>query len=190
MTEKKATRKSLVTPPTTPTEVRQVTRDLDTIDDIVIYAPTDAQKKAKSRLLVRLEDNPTVALVDMSCEDASKLASYNFKNYWGQAGFKDWLCNKTDFRERVEHLAHMSLDAAEVILRSDDPKLASAQVSLIGKIAELAAKLPKYANSGMLDAVVDQMNKAELAQFIQENTKQLKPAEFQDIVEAESDESK
>ena len=126
-----------------PREARKNTNQLgDTLPKLINYSPTDAQRKAKSRLIIALEENPMVSLEAITCDQASRLANYQFSKVWNEVGFKQWLTNSNEFRERVEYLAHLCLDKAEDLLRNEDTKLAGAQVSLIGKVSELANKLP------------------------------------------------
>lgn len=169
----------------TPREARNEANKLQAVEDFVLYEPTTGQKKAKARLLIQLEDNPVASLDKLTCEQASQLAKYDFRKVWGQPGFKYWLTNQNEFRQRVEHLANRALDAAEEILDSDDPRLAGAKVSVISKVTELAAKLPKQQSARMLDDVVANMGKKELEQFIRDNLskKQIPAAEFEDINE-------
>ncbi len=166
-----------------PRQARRESKQLDLVEDFVLWEPTSGQKKAKARLLVALEDNPVASLEQLTCEQASRLGKYDFRTYWSQPGFRNWLTNATEFRQRVEHLANKALDAAEEILDSDDPRMAGAKVSVIAKVTELAAKLPKQNDSRMLDAVVANMGKKELEQFIRDNLEktQLPIADFTDI---------
>lgn len=179
--EPKARRRSLLAP----REAKKEVNKLDLVEDFVLWEPTTGQKKAKSRLLISLQENPVATLESLTCEQASKLGKYDFRKYWGQPGFQAWLKNASEFRQRVEHLANRALDVAEEILDSDDPRLAGAKVSVISKVTELAAKLPKQADARMLDSVVADMGKKELEQFIRENLakSQIPTAEFEDINE-------
>lgn len=58
-------------------------------------------------------------------------------------GFESWFFNKQEFTERVEYLAHLSLDALEQIIVSQDPKAQSARVKAIQIVSDLANKMPK-----------------------------------------------
>ena len=177
-------RKPLVNLPS-PREARKSVKNLeDTIQNLVIYNPTPAQRKAKARLLIALEDNPVVSLDNLTAEQASNLSKYDCSKYWSTPGFREWLTGVNEFRERVEYLAYLSLDAAEEILLSDDPKLAGAKVSTISKITELAAKLPnKNSHDSYTDEFIQNMNRRQLEQFLQENMNQLPEADFEDIDE-------
>lgn len=173
-------RKSLISPPT-PREARRSVKDLpETLEQLVVYKPTTGQRKAKARLLIALEDNPTASLDTLTVEQASSLAKYDCSKFWSTPGFKQWLTGTNEFRERVEYLAYLSLDAAEEILLSDDPRMAGAKVSTIAKVTELASKLPgKAGGDRYADEFIQNMNRRELEQFLSKNIEKL-PAKAQD----------
>lgn len=158
---------------TTPTEVRKEANNLESlVDSVANYTPTDAQRRAKSRLLVSLDDNPMLSLDSITLEQASQLGGYSFKKYWNEPGFQQWLTNSAEFKQRVEYLAHLCMDKAEDILRQEDPKLASAQVSLIGKVAEIANKMPRSSGSGKgmtPDDKFSSMNMEQLQEWMSNN---------------------
>lgn len=173
-------RKSLISPPT-PRQAKSAVKDLsETVEQLVVYKPTPGQRKAKARLLIALEDNPVVSLDNITMDQASRLAKYDCSRYWSNPGFKEWLTGTNEFRERVEYLAYLSLDAAEEILLSDDPRMAGAKVSTIAKVTELASKLPNKAGKDRYaDEFIQNMNRRELEQFLSKNIDKL-PAKAQD----------
>jgi hypothetical protein len=182
---KLGSRKSLIDPPT-PREARSAVKDLsERVESLVLYKPTTGQRKAKARLMIALEDNPVVSLDSLTAEQATQLSKYDCSKFWSTPGFKAWLTGTNEFRERVEYLAYLSLDAAEEILLSDDPRMAGAKVSTIAKVTELAAKLPnKRGGDKYADEFIQNMNRRELEQFLKKNTDQLPAStevEYEDL---------
>lgn len=168
-----------------PKEAKEVAKSLpNALESLVLYRPTEGQRKAKARLLIALEDNPVTTLDSITAEEASRLAKYDCTKFWSTPGFKEWLTGVNEFRERVEYLAYLSLDAAEEILLSDDPRMAGAKVSMIGKVTELASKLPsKSSQDRYADEFIQNMNRKELEQFLKQNTPKLPAADFEDVTD-------
>ena len=174
-------RKSLIANPT-PEEGQSAAREFtNAVAEVVLWKPTVEQRKAKARLMVSLEENPMVALDSLSCEKASKWAQYSFTKYWKQPGFQDWLLGKNEFKSRAEYLSNLAMDAMEDIFLSDDPKLASAKVAAAKVVVELGRKMPsKSETGGFLDTMVQEMNRAQLEDFIRQNTPKAIDAEVVD----------
>lgn len=175
-------RQSLIDPPAPREAKRAVSNLAETVEPLINYKPTVPQRKAKARLLIALEDNPTASLDTLTAEQASRLSRYDCTKFWSTPGFKEWLTGRNEFKERVEYLAHLSLDAAEEILLSDDPRLAGAKVNTLAQISKLADKFPSTVNSQKFaDAFIQEMNRKELEQFIKQNVGKLPAAEFEDV---------
>lgn len=91
--------------------------------------------------------------------------------WWPQPGFRDWFCNKDEFRQRLEYLSHLALDAAEEILldRKANP---GARVNMAKLVIEAANKMPqKYAREVFADEKINQMDKRQLQDYISRNSK-------------------
>ena len=182
-------RKSLIDDPT-PREAHTAVKQLDkVISEVTLYSPTTAQKQAKARMLIALEENPIKAVGELTCAEASKLARYGFQKYWTVPGFQDWLLCRSEFKERVEYLKYIAMDAAEEILLSDDPKLASARVTLIKAVAVMGNEMPdKKDSNNLVDDFIQKMNKHELQQYIEKHVAQLPAAKVIDAEEIEPNE--
>ncbi len=178
-------RRSLIADPKPRESRNAVTKAAESIAEVVVWSPTDAQRKAKHRLMIALEDNPAVDLESITEEEASRLAKFSMRNYWSKPGFRDWLVGSNDFRVRAEYLAHKGLDAIEEILDSDDPRLAGAKVTAATKLWEITSKFPNKQSAGdrMADAFIQAMNLKEVNEYIEANKHlipELTDAEFVD----------
>jgi len=155
--------------------VKQVSETIQTsIKEGLIFTPSTKQRKLKSRLWVRLNENPVTDLTNVGRDYVESIVGESLKKWWSEPGFTDWLFNKMEQRERLEYLFELALDAAEEILTSDDPRSNSAKVAMVGKIAELAAKTPSKSDGEKFkDEFIQQMNRAQIEEFIKKNTARL-----------------
>lgn len=174
---------------TTPTEARRNNNQLAELTAAVLWTPTPGQRKAKARIMVALEENPVLSIDSLTCAQATELGKYSFGNVWNEPGFRQWLTGSREFKERVEYLTHLALDKAEDLLMNDSEKLAGAQVSLIGKVAELANKMPSRNNTDNDPTEqFSKMSKEQLMSWLAEQAKQLPPTVDVSPVEDESGE--
>ena len=137
------------------------------VEDI-LFQPNRTQEMNKARLWTRLSQNPLLIPEELSMTQVSEiLGSRALEPHWNKPGFRDWLMNRTEHRERIEFLFSRALDAAEGSLLSDDPKTANAKVNVLKILAELAAKYPTAATA-QKDVVAD-MSKEQLEEFLSKN---------------------
>jgi ABC-type branched-subunit amino acid transport system ATPase component len=102
-------------------------------------------------------------------------ASGAISRWWSLPGFKEWFRNADEFRQRLEYLANLSLDALEYVLV--DPKAqSSAKVNAAKLLMEVARKMPsKVAQERFLDEAIAGMSAKQLEEFVQKKSQQLLP---------------
>ena len=138
--------------------------------DSLIFIPTPSQRQVKARLLVRLSDNPLLEHSSLSLSESQSITgSSQIKDWWGRPGFKEWFLDQNEYRQRLEYLFALALDAAEEILLSTDPKSQGARVSMIKLLAELANKIPKENAAKYLDESISKMDRGQLESFLEKS---------------------
>lgn len=133
----------------------------------LIFAPSAAQRAAKTAFWVRYEELPLADIKDVNPTMAAQLSGCRtVATWWKKPGFEDWFLNKFEWKQRVEYLALLSLEIAEDIL-NDDRAPAAAKVNLIKVLNELANKMPaKSKEVKLIDESISKMNKEQLNEFI------------------------
>jgi hypothetical protein len=151
---------------------------LGAVVEELIFTPTLLQKRLKAEFWVAYNDNPLVSLDQISLLEANTyVRTRKLNNWWSIPGFRDWFLNRSEYRERLEFLFNLSMDAIEEILLSTDPKVQSARVNAIKIIAELGNKYPRGVNKGegqYLDSAIASMDKAQLEVFLQKQGVQMR----------------
>lgn len=136
----------------------------------LIFIPTPSQRQVKARLVVRLADNPMIELSAITLAEAQQLTgSSQLKDWWGKPGFREWFLDQNEYRQRLEYLFSLALDAAEEILLSTDIKVQGARVAMIKLLAELSNKTPKDAPVKYKDEAIGKMSQAELEAFLEKS---------------------
>ena len=136
----------------------------------LIFIPTPSQRQVKARLITKLTDNPLTDLASITLAEAQQLTgSSQLKDWWGRPGFKEWFLDQNEYRQRLEYLFSLALDAAEEILLSTDPKAQGARVAMIKLLAELSNKVPKESAAKYRDESIAKMDRAELEAFLEKN---------------------
>jgi hypothetical protein len=131
----------------------------------LLYRPTDSDRRLKAKLLTSLEDNPLLDIDTITPHQVRHLIKSDaFSVKWTKPGFKEWLLNKQEHKEKLEYLFSLALGAAEEILLNTDPKAQSARVNMIKLVAELSRKMPSKDSDGTggLAKAITQMDKAQL----------------------------
>lgn len=152
------------------TEISEIVNQA--IEDLV-YKPTRRERELKAKLWVAIQDDPFLDKDSYlnSKEAAEKAAGGKLVN-WNSPGYKEWLFNKDEHRQRLEYLFGLSLDAMEEILVNNDPKVQGARVQLIRALSELAGKVPhkqasiKAAGASALSSAIDSMDAAQLELYL------------------------
>ena len=136
-----------------------------------VFVPSDTQRQVKAKLLAAVQDNPVYSLEDLTEGGAVELThDRRIRAWWEIEGFQDWLKNKNEFRQRVEHITAKLLDAMERIAASTDPKLATAQVNAMKAFMEVGNKMPsKQKEITYKDAAIATMDPLRLEEFLNKN---------------------
>lgn len=151
---------------------------VEVVQDL-IFEPSPEQRMLKARFWTRYADTPLADCNKINQTFVANLTGNStVARWWNMPGFADWFLNKDEWREKIEYLARLSLDAAEAILMDDNPKTASARVNLIKSINELANKLPaRVKERVVLDKVVADATEEQLDDIIAQGAKIIKVAE-------------
>jgi hypothetical protein len=151
----------------------QNTAPIGELADQLVYQPTDKEKRLKAQFWLKAADNPLINRNALVLEDVRQLLNTEALNTsWPKPGFREWFSNTDEYRERLEYLFGLALDAAEKILQNEDPKAQSARVNMVKAISELAGKMPGKSSSSpaaMISSTVSKMDKAQLELLLQRN---------------------
>lgn len=144
------------------------------LSEEVLHQPTDKEKRLKASFWKRIANQPLFDIQNLSYEQVRSIIGTDaLKASWSQPGFKAWFCNREEYRERLEYLFELAMDAAEDILKNVDPKAQSARVNMVKTISELAGKLQKgnatQNATALINGTIGQMDKAQLELYLQKN---------------------
>ena len=144
-------------------KVPSVGEKLNNAIQVFEFLPDRAQQKAKAKLMGILADNPIYAMGEITQEMAMDLLhDRRLKAWWDIPGFSDWMQNKNEFRQRLEHLVQLSLDTAENLIMNEATSPA-ARVNMIKLVWEAASKFPiRTANTGKDTVTASQMTQEQL----------------------------
>lgn len=142
-------------------------KKLGAVLEDIVFLPSPAQRKTKAAFWTVLNDNP------IADKDHITMASVvhvtgdtRVHKWWGQEGFQEWFCNKDEFRQRLEYLAHLALDTVEEVLLDGEAN-ANARMNAAKLMLEAARKMPdKNAKEQYLDESIHKMSKKELESYI------------------------
>lgn len=142
------------------------------------YLPTPEQRKVKSALWARFAENPLGDPSGMSLASVQKLVNdRRIDRWWPVPGFRDWLLNREEFRERVEYLANLALDSLEGILANPEEK-GMAKVNASKLLMEIARKMPpKHVKEIYSDKRIGEMDTKQLEEYIRRHTPMLVAAD-------------
>lgn len=145
------------------------TTSLPAIVDELFFQPTAGLRALKAKFLVRIQDNPLIEYETLSKDALKRLTQQKaaIDANWDKPGFKEWLFNRDENRERLEQLFTTALDAIERVLLSDDVKTASAKINALKVIGELANKFPKQGDKEK--DPLSNMNRQELENFLEKS---------------------
>lgn len=141
---------------------------LGAILEEVVFVPTPQMRKCKAAYLAATADNP------MSDNPSLELAlqatgESRLRQWWSTPGFRSWFANREEFRQRVEYLANLALDAIEEILLDGDAN-ATARNAAAKLMLEAANKLPRGTGpERFADDQINQMSKQQLEQYLRRN---------------------
>jgi len=145
------------------------TPNLPAIADELFFQPTGSLRALKAKFLVRIQDNPLIEYESLTKDALKRLTQQKaiIEDNWEKPGFKEWLFNRDENRERLEQLFTTALDAIERVLLSDDVKTASAKINALKVIGELANKFPKQGDKEK--DPLSNMNRQELENFLEKS---------------------
>lgn len=154
----------------------QANKSLEKSAENVVFKPTPEQRRAKSTFWSYFSEDDAPIPEFISDAMASKFgADRRISQWWGSTDFVAWFTNKDEFRQRLEFLSQLALDAAEEILSSPTVP-PQAKVNMAKLVIEAANKMPnKYAkdDQNFLDSRIAKMDKKQLEEFISKNIKLL-----------------
>ena len=171
------------------TDIRNITDMIGQVE----FTPTDTQRKTKAKLMGILADNPLYSIEDLTVDVAVELTKDRRLYKWNKENpqFIEWLRNRNEFRQRLEHLIDRALDRAEQILANDEAKEA-AQVALIKILMEMGNRFPtKTKEVKYLDAAIGKMSDDEVRKYIEKHMEKaipIKPLELDAPEEPTNDE--
>lgn len=138
----------------------------------LVFAPTPDMRRVKAAFWSKMQDNPnlsgsagTLAAVQQIVTD-KRLAKW-----WSLPGFSEWFQNGEEYRERMEYLADLALDALEQILTDPDAN-ASAKVTSAKLVLEAAKKMPTKDDSAPASRL-EAMSRDELEAYVSRHLKYL-----------------
>jgi len=114
----------------------------------LVFIPTPSQRQVKARLITKLVDNPLLDAASLTLSEAEQITnSAQLKDWWGRPGFKEWFLDQNEYRQRLEYLFSLALDAAEEIL--PNTLLVTTLIQILGELIDVQTKL-----SAVLDQVL------------------------------------
>lgn len=144
------------------------------LPELVPFEPTPSMRMAKAAFWAKYAEMPMADDKSITQTMAIQLSNNTtISRWWKKPGFEAWFKNKSEWDQRIQYLAVLSLETAEELLTN--PRVpAAAKVSLIKTINELANKAPaKSKEIKLVDEGVGKMTKEQLDAFIVEQTKKL-----------------
>ena len=138
------------------------------------FRPTEAQRRAKAALMAALSD-PTCAVFDVKAISSGQAAALcnneSVLTWWKQPGFKPWLLNKDETRQKIKYLTDKALEAAVQILDDPDPRASSAKVNILKTLLSYEAQ----EQSLKTNTKFDNMDINQLRGFLKQNAHLIRP---------------
>jgi len=140
------------------------------------FTPSPDMRRAKAAFWHRFADTSTVLSSDkVTLASAQQIgADKRLAKWWTLPGFQEWFQNKEEFRERMEYLADIALDALEQVLTDPDAN-AGAKVASAKLVLEAASKMPKVAPDSPTTRL-ETLSRAEPEDYVRRNLKYLNPS--------------
>lgn len=151
---------------------RQTTHLVEVLASDLTYLPNPEQRKVKEAFWLRFNENPTCEPTHISQSIVEGITGDSrVSRWWSQPGFKEWLRNQEEFRERAATLAHLALDTIHSILINETAQ-PSARVNAAKLAMEIARKMPqKQTEAKYADEKITEMDKKQLEAYISKNMK-------------------
>jgi hypothetical protein len=138
----------------------------------LVFAPTPDMRRVKAAFWSKTRDNPN--LVDSASTLTSiqqTVSDKRLTKWWSLPGFSEWFQNGEEYRERMEYLADLALDALEQVLVDPDAN-ASAKVASAKLVLEAASKMPTKDEAAPASRL-ETMSRAELEAYVSRHLKYL-----------------
>lgn len=140
----------------------------------VAFFPTTEMRNIKSRLILALEDNPITSIEELTCANAVHLTREGkIQKWWTTPGFKEWLTNTEEFREKLETSKTEMVDLLRELAM--DPALGERSRIQAAKILlETATKYESTKKEEQFaDSQIQKMSEEQLKQYIEKQMKYL-----------------
>lgn len=144
---------------------------LTTAMEDLTFHPSVEMRRIKATFWATQLENPTCAPDKVTASDVAAITGDSrISRWWAVPGFKDWLRNKDEWRQRQEYLCSLAQDTAEQILL-DPHANANAKVQLIKFLTESVGKAEaRVKETKMLDAEIHKMSPEQLESYIERHT--------------------
>lgn len=147
--------------------LKNISRVLAAASQEVVFSPTPEMRRAKAAFWASLEGTPTGDLAEsMTLAAATSMgADKKLSRWWAIPGFVDWWQNKEEFKQRVEYLAQLALDALEGVLNDPDAN-PTARVNSAKLVLEVANKMPRKNVEEDVGSRLAAMSRNELEEYV------------------------
>jgi len=138
----------------------------------LVFSPTPDMRRAKAAFWSKVADAPALSGGPLTLAAAQQIgADKRLAKWWALPGFQDWFQNGEEFKERMEYLADLALDALEQVL-SDPDANPSAKVASAKLVLEAASKMPKPVADSP-STKLETMSRSELEEYVKRNLRYL-----------------
>lgn len=152
--------------------LQEINKILAAAQTDLVFAPTPDMRRAKAAFWSRVADAPALDGGPVTLAAAQQVGSdKRLTKWWTLPGFQEWFQNKEEFRERMEYLADIALDALEQVLTDPDAN-PSAKVNSAKLVLEAASKMPRKEAEAPTSRL-ESMSRGELEDYVRRNLKYL-----------------
>lgn len=143
-------------------------RKLEDLMSTVVFIPDDTHLRLKAAFYAVFDENPTCDPADITAAQiASITGSGKVFEFWHLPGFKEWFQNSNELKQQINYVLYDAIRAAHEIIKSSDPKTASARIKAVELMFKIADKMPKqYSKVEYKDKKIGDMNEKQLREFI------------------------
>lgn len=168
--------------------LKDINKILAAASSDLTFAPTQDMRRAKAAFWHRFAEGPMVASDTITLASVQQVATdKRLTKWWTLPGFQEWFQNREEFRERMEYLADVALDALEQVLTDPDAN-AGAKVASAKLVLEAASKMPKAVPDSPTTRL-ETMSRSELEDYVRKNLKFLTPTPDHDNLEQAKDDT-
>lgn len=164
-------------------------KKLEEVLSDLVFIPTAGQRKVKAKYWLKSSGLKFTDMGPDLPQIQRVVREKRLPDWWQIPGFKEWFRNEEEFRERVEYITNLALDAIEEVLRDTEAKgttrIAAAKLAL-----DVGDKMPKNDIQVFSDAKINQMDASELEAYIEANTPKQLPIVVDISTEEKEDEPK